>query len=93
MEIYAPLQTPPKRKTFAEVVNPKVCIKPKRVRIINDCLIRGQPAWVGSVFEFDASTPDGYEDLACLISHSNKAEYVPIDTPLFTAPDPTTKRK
>jgi hypothetical protein len=84
----------PKRKSSAEVVNPQSPSKPVRVRLTRDCVV-----WTGflgkadDVYEFDASTPEGFEAVAMLTGHSTSGQKVPPSTPLRTAGEPVAKRK
>ena len=76
----------PKRAKFDTVVNPPSAAKPVRVKLTRDCVV-----WTGllgktdDVFEFDRSTPEGFEAVAMLTGHSTSGVKVPLSTPLHTA--------
>jgi len=84
----------PKRAKASDVVNPPSPAKPVRVRLLRDCVV-----WTGllgktdDVYEFDMSTPEGFEAVAMLTGHSTSGAKVPISTPLHTAGEPVAKRK
>jgi len=77
----------PKRAKADTVVNPTSPVKPVRVRLTRDCVV-----WTGclgkadDVYEFDASTPEGFEAVAMLTGHSSAGVKVPLSTKLLTQP-------
>ena len=96
MEIYAAGQhaIQPRLK-FDQLYSSKPLTKPiaeRRLRIVADTSIRGQPVFVGSVFQFDTAMPDFHEDYGLLLS-GLKAERVSNDTPLVTVPAPESPKK